>query len=358
MQYKDSFKIADKEISIHGSVYFIADIASSHDGDLGRAKNLIWSAKTAGADCVKFQHFKAKDIVSDHGFRSLSRQASHQANWKKSVFEVFKQYELNREWNEILAAEAKTAGVHFMTTPYDFEAVEQINDLVPAYKIGSGDITWRQLLEHVASKQKPVILASGASNIDEVISAVNAISKINPELALLQCNTNYTGSLENFKFINLNVLKTFSVAFPNLPLGLSDHTPGHSTVLGAIALGARIIEKHYTDDNFREGPDHAFSMNPASWQEMVDRSRELKYALGDGVKRVEGNEIETAVLQRRCVRAKYSLEKGAKISNENTVALRPCPSKGVPPNMINLLIGKTLSREMAEGELIDLSHVE
>ena len=118
--------------------------------------------------------------------------------------------------------------------------------------------------------------------------------KNNREICLLQCNTNYTGSLENFKYINLNVIKSFSLMYPGIPLGLSDHTPGHTTVLGAIALGARVIEKHFTDDCSRIGPDHSFAMDPSTWVAMVEASREMEYALGDGVKRVELNEIETA----------------------------------------------------------------
>ena len=135
--------------------------------------------------------------------------------------------------------------------------------------------------------------------MDEVDRAVQMGLSINPQLALLQCNTNYTGSIENFRFIQLNVLKSFSAMYPGLTLGLSDHTPGHSCVLGAVALGARIIEKHFTDDVSRSGPDHKFSLDPTSWTEMVTRTRELEYALGNGIKRVEFNELETVVVQRQ-----------------------------------------------------------
>ena len=126
----------------------------------------------------------------------------------------------------------------------------------------------------------------------------------------MQCNTNYTGSSENFKYININVLKTFKKKFKNIILGLSDHTPGHTTVLGSITLGARVVEKHFTDKNSRNGPDHLFSMNPKSWSEMIERSRELEESLGNGIKKVEKNEIETCIVQRRCVRAKRDMIKG------------------------------------------------
>ena len=132
----------------------------------------------------------------------------------------------------------------------------------------------------------------------------------------MQCNTNYTASLENFKYINLNVLKTFKKLYPDLILGLSDHTPGHSTVLGAVALGAKIIEKHFTDENEREGPDHKFSMNPHSWKEMVARTRELENALGGEIKKVEANEYETVILQRRAIRASSDLLSGATLEKK------------------------------------------
>ena len=190
------------------------------------------------------------------------------------------------------------AGITFFTSPYDISIVDEVDKFVPAYKIGSGDITWIRIIEYIASKNKPLIIASGASNIEEVSLAVNSALKINKNLALMQCNTNYTGSLENFKYINLNVLKTFSKLFPNLILGLSDHTPGHATVLGAITLGARIIEKHFTDDKNRDGPDHGFAMDPSSWREMVERSKELQASLGSNFKKIENNEEETVVLSK------------------------------------------------------------
>ena len=175
------------------------------------------------------------------------------------------------------------------------------------YKVGSGDITWPEILERIASKGKPVFLATGASTLADVVRAVDVISALNPQLVLMQCNTNYTASLENFSHIHLNVLQTYRTMFPQAILGLSDHTPGHATTLGAVALGARVVEKHFTDDTTREGPDHPFSMDPRTWRDMVDRTRELEAALGSPVKRVADNEKETLVVQRRCLRAAAGL---------------------------------------------------
>lgn len=352
MRYDSVIYINGREISIDAPAYFIADIASNHDGDIDRANDLIRLAKEAGADAVKFQHFKANKIVSDYGFKNLGTKMSHQTSWDKSVFEIYKQYECNRDWTEELAKTAKSAKIDFLTTPYDNEAVELLDQYIPAYKIGSGDITWIDFIEIIAKKNKPVILATGASNIDDVERAVDAILKHSPQLVLLQCNTNYTGSPDNFKFINLKVLQTFAVMYPNMVLGLSDHTPLHSAVLGAITLGARVIEKHFTDDNKREGPDHAFSMNPETWGEMIERSRELELALGNGIKRIEQNETDTVVVQRRCLRLVHNMNTGDKIKENDLESLRPAPGEAIEPYEINKVIGKTLAISKFAGDAL------
>lgn len=352
MSTPEPISIGRHELALDKPSYFIADIAANHDGDLQRAKDLIWLAKEAGADCAKFQHFKAEKIVSDRGFRALGGQQSHQAKWTKPVFEVYRQYELNREWNQELATTAKVAGIHFMTTPYDDEAVDSVNALVPAWKIGSGDITHVSFVKRVARTGKPILVACGASTQSDVDRVLRAVLPVNRQLVLMQCNTNYTGSLENFRFINLNVLKTFALRYPGVLLGLSDHSPGHATVLGAITLGARAIEKHFTDDNGREGPDHSFAMNPRTWREMVERSRELEFALGDGVKRVEDNEVQTAVLQQRCLRATRSLPVGHVLTPTDLEALRPAPEGSVKPYDLAQVVGQQLTMEMEQGDAL------
>lgn len=352
MNYNSTFQIGSRTISIADPSYFIADIASNHDGDLERAKALIHAAKEAGADAVKFQHFKAEKIVSDRGFRDLGGNFSHQAHWGKPVFDVYRQYECQRNWNLALVETAQAAGIDFMTTPYDMEAVEQLDSHLPAYKIGSGDITWTDFLESVARRGKPMILATGAANIEDVERAVDRILSANRNLALLQCNTNYTGSIENFHHVNLKVISTYALRYPGLILGLSDHTPGHATVLGAIALGARIIEKHFTDDNSRSGPDHAFSMSPQTWREMIDRSRELEAALGNGIKRVEDNEKDTVILQQRALRLTRPLARGAAITESDLEALRPAPHGAFKPYQLDQLIGQTLRQAKECGECL------
>lgn len=352
MQWSGSVNIGSRRISLDESSYFIADIASSHDGDLERAKALIWHARDAGADCAKFQHFLAKDIVSDFGFKSLGAQSAHQAAWKKSVYDVFEQYETPRDWTDILASECAKAGIDFMTTPYDAAAVDMMTPLMKAFKIGSGDVTWTDFIAYVAAKNLPVLLAVGASDMTETERAVNAALAVNPDLCLLQCNTNYTGSADNFAYVNLNVLRTFAEKWPGMPLGLSDHTPGHAAVLGAVALGARVIEKHFTDDNHREGPDHAFSLNPATWRDMVDRTRELEAALGDGVKRLESNELQSAVVQRRALRFVRAMNIGERIGASDLEPLRPCPAGSLEPWEAARAIGRNLRRSVARGEAV------
>ena len=344
--------IAGQNIGENEPTYFIADIAANHDGDIERAKDLIYLAAEAGADAAKFQHFKAETIVSDIGFKSLDGQKSHQGNWKKSVFEVYKDASVNLSWTETLKETCDKAGIPFFTTPYSLDVVDYMDNFVPAYKIGSGDITWIEMVDKVAHKQKPYIIASGASSIEDVHRAVSAALKINPMLCLMQCNTNYTASLENFKFIQLRVLKVFREMYPDLVLGLSDHTPGHATVLGAVTLGARMIEKHFTDDTGRFGPDHAFSMDPIAWREMVDRTRELENALGTGIKVIEGNEEETVVLQRRSMRAKKSFERGHIVSREDFSALRPCPKDALQPYEYLKKMGEKLTRDIKEGDYL------
>jgi len=358
MNYDSAVFVGKREIALDKPSYFVADVASSHDGDLERAKALIWLAKKAGADAVKFQHFKAEKIVSDVGFRNLGAQASHQAKWEKSVFEVFQQYECNRDWNQTLIETAKEAKIDFMTTPYDTEAVDQLDAHLPAYKIGSGDITWPGFIEYVASRGKPVFIASGASQMDDVTRAVEAMLRHNRQIVLMQCNTNYTGSLENFRFINLRVLQTYAITYPSMLLGLSDHSPGHATVLGAIALGARVIEKHFTDDCTRVGPDHGFSMNPTTWREMVDRSRELEAALGDGIKRVEDNERETVVLQQRCLRLTRDVEAGEMLTERDVEALRPAPAGALKPYEQGRAVGSRLKVSRKRGDAVMLADLE
>jgi len=350
-------EIQGKKIGNGYATYFIADIAANHDGDLERAKDLIYLAAEAGADAAKFQHFDAKTIVSDSGFKAMKGKQSHQKNWKKSVFQVYSDASVNLDWTSSLKNTCIKAGIPFFTTPYSLEIVDKLDKYVPAYKIGSGDITWLEMIEKVAKKQKPYMLATGASTADEVHLAVRTALSINPMFCLMQCNTNYTANLENFKYIQLNVLKTYRSMYPSLVLGLSDHTLGHSTALGAVALGAKVIEKHFTDDTSRTGPDHKFSMDPDSWIEMVERTRELEAALGTGIKTLEDNELEAVIIQRRSLRAVKAFKKDHVISLEDFAILRPSPTDSMNVSKLKDIVGKSLNRDLDQDDYLKVSDV-
>jgi sialic acid synthase SpsE len=344
------FQIGTRTIGEGHPTYFIADIAANHDGDLERAKLLIRLAKEAGADAAKFQNFQAPKIVSDYGFRTMGSQVSHQSSWKKSVFQVYQEASVSFDWTPVLKEACDKAGIDYFSSPYDFDAIEMLDPYVPAYKIGSGEITWPEALERMARRGKPVILATGASDIGDVQRAVHLILRLNPQLVLMQCNTNYTASPENFDHIHLNVLKTFATMFPEVVLGLSDHTHGHATVLGAVTLGARVVEKHFTDDNKRVGPDHKFAMNPRTWAEMVENTRLLERALGSADKFVAENEKDTAIVQRRCLRAARDIRGGETLSREMIDVLRPATPGSIMPYEIQSVIGTRAVSDIPAGK--------
>jgi N-acetylneuraminate synthase len=205
----------------------------------------------------------------------------------------------------------------------------------------------------MSKKKKPMILATGASNLKEVKATVGVITKINKDLILMQCNTNYSNEEKNFENINLNVLKTYKKIFKDkVILGLSDHTPGLSTVLGAVALGARVIEKHFTDNNNRRGPDHKFSMNFNTWKEMVSETRRLEKALGNGVKDIERNEKFTSHIQRRAFYAVKEIKKGEKINSRSIIPLRPYLKNSFAPDQENFLLGKKVKKNIKKNECI------
>jgi sialic acid synthase SpsE len=346
----EKIKIGKKTIGIDEPVYFIADIAANHDGDLNRAKQLIHIAKENGADAAKFQNFKAAKIVSDYGFRTMGGQQSHQAKWKKSVFEVYQDASVPDRWSSELKETCDKEGIEYFSAPYDFESIDWLDAYMSVYKIGSGDIDWLESLERIASKGKPVLLATGASDLCDVQRAVHTILAKNSQLVLMQCNTNYTASLENFQYIHLRVLQTYATIWPDLILGLSDHTPGHATVLGAVALGARVIEKHFTDDNNREGPDHKFAMNPVSWAAMVENTRQLEKALGSPEKYINENELETSVIQRRCLRAARDIRAGEVFSRNMIDVLRPAVPGAIKPPEIDNVIGMKALEDIPFGK--------
>ena len=299
VSFSKKIKIRNKYIGDNFPTYFISDIASNHDQNLNRAKKLIYLAKKSGADAVKFQHFTADTLVSDIEFSKLNLK-SHQSKWKDSTYNIYKKNELLFNWTTELYKFSKKNKIDFFTAAYSPALVDKVNKFVPAYKIGSGDITDHEIIKKIAKKNKPVFIATGAASEKEVQLAVRVLKKYNSKVCLMQCNTNYTGSDENLSYLNLHVLREYKTKY-KIITGLSDHTKGDFSVVAAVSLGARVIEKHFTDDNKRIGPDHYFSMNPKTWRNMVNKVRKLEVALGDGKKKIEKNEQQTSVLQRRSV---------------------------------------------------------
>jgi N-acetylneuraminate synthase len=349
--------IDGRRIGPEHPTYFIADIAANHDGSLDRARALIGLAKKAGADAAKFQHFVATEIVSGAGFSRLGAQVGHQAAWTKPVEEVYADASVPADWTVELKAECDRVGITFLSTPYDLETIDALDPFLPAYKVGSGDIDWLEALERIASKGKPVLLGTGASTLEDVGRAVEVITRSNPDLVLLQCNTNYTGSDHNFDHLHLRVLQKYAEDWPDLVLGLSDHTHGPAAVLGAVTLGARVIERHFTDDNARPGPDHAFALDPPAWRAMVTETRRLERALGDPDKRVAGNEDETVVVQRRCLRAARDLSSGQELTREDLSVLRPATPGALRPSDLHAVLGRHLAVPVAAGEELTWSQL-
>lgn len=326
-------KIGDKWAGDGEPTYIIAEIGSNHDGDLKLAKKMIDYAKKTGADAAKFQSFLADKIVSRTGFK---KKTSFQAKWPKSVWQVYKDAELPREWHKILADYCKKKKIHFLSSAWDKEAVDLLDELdVPAFKVGSGDITNLPLLKYTAEKGRPIILATGASTLEEVREAVNIIKKSgNNKIILLHCVVNYPSPIED---ANLRAMVTLKKTF-GYPVGYSDHTLADLVPLGAVALGACVIEKHITIDRSRPGPDHPYAMEVPEFAAMVKKIRLLERALGSGIKQVMSSEKETVILQRRSLFAAVDIPAGTIITENMIEILRP--AIGLPPKLINAVVGK------------------
>jgi sialic acid synthase SpsE len=325
-------------------VYFIAEIGANHEGSLERAKMLIGLAARAGANAAKFQHYRANTLASAAGFAKLASLAHYSDN----PHSVFRQFEIPWDWTPELADACAKVGIDFMSTPYELAAVDHLAPYVSRFKIGSGDITYTQLIKRAASFNKPVYIGTGASDLKDVARAYRSAG---PDICLMQCNTNYTGDDSNYDSINLRVLQTYTEVFPGVRLGLSDHMTDYGVVAAAITLGATVIERHFTDDRERQGsPDHPFAMEPDMFLDMVYRTELLERALGQTQKRVEPNEAETVVLQRRCLRATRDLAPGVPLRAEDFAPLRPAPVGALEPWQLSRFVGERLNRAVSEGE--------
>jgi len=349
------FEIQGHMIGDNHPTYFIADIAANHDGDLDRAIELIRLAKEAGADAAKFQNFRAPNIVSDYGFKSLGEQLSHQARWKKSVFNVYEDAVIPFEWTPTLKDACDEFDIHYYSSPYDYEAIEMLDPYVPAYKAGSGLMSWPDAIVRMAKMGKPVLIATGASEMDDVRRVMDQVLPINDQVVLFQCNTNYTADEGNYDHLHLRVLESFAEEYPDVILGLSDHTQGAAVVVGAVAMGARVIERHFTDSNEREGPDHKFALNPENWAHMVEEVRILERALGRSEKLVADNEKDTYVVQRRCLRAARDIKQGESFSEDMLEILRPAAPGALMAWDLPSVVGKSAAADIPFGKDIQTS---
>lgn len=343
----DKIALGNRLVGPTQPVYVIAEIGSNFDGDLDRACHLIDLAVESGADAVKFQSFLTKSIASERGF-STRPKSGFQSKWKKSVIDVYKAAELDRDWHAHLSRRCADLGAHFMSTPYDKCAVDLLDSLgVPAFKVGSGDITWLEMLAYIASLHRPIILATGASSLAEVDEAVRTIRDAgNDKIVLLQCVTNYPST---FAAANVRAMKAMGDAFGCL-VGYSDHTPGSVVPIAARALGACVIEKHFTDDKTREGPDHGHAMDVAEFKQMVADLRRVELALGNARKELCDEERIAVELQRRCLRASRDIVQGDVLWRGDVDALRPAPVGSLSPKHVGWLIGKCAKRAIKRGE--------
>jgi sialic acid synthase SpsE len=330
-------KIGNKWVGEGHPCYIIAEIGSNFDGSIAKAKRLIKLAKECGADAAKFQSFITEELLSRKGF---DKKSAFQKRWKKSVWEVYKSAELPREWHKELNQYAKKIGIHFFTSPWDFEAVDLLDKLnVPVIKVGSGDITHLDLLKYIGSKNRPIFLATGSSTLEEVKEAVREIKATgNDRIILMHAVVQYPSPIEE---ANLKVLHTLKEKF-KLNVGYSDHSPGWLVALSSISLGSCVIEKHFTIDPRLPGPDHPHSMNPSSFKEMVRNIRLLEKALGDGIKKVQHSEKETRIIQRRGIWTTHKIRRGEKFSKNNIKPLRPV--LGISASKYRSFIGKKAKR--------------
>jgi len=342
---KPFIQIGKRKIGPGYPTYIIAEIGSNFDGSLKRAKHLVDLALEVGADAAKFQTFKSETIINKAAFKTSS---SFQARWGKPVWDVYKGAEFPFEWHKEISNYCSLKGIDFLTSPYDWEAIEVLENLnVIAYKIGSGEITNLEFLKFVASKRKPIILGCGASTLEEIDEAVKIIrSSGNVDLILLQCVTMYPTPFDQ---ANIKTMVTLRDTF-QCHVGYSDHTPGFVVPLGSVALGACVIEKHFTDDKKRIGPDHPFAMDAEDFKNMVQSIRILETALGSPIKDVVSCENETVILQRRSLFASCDIPKGTKIEDYMVSVLRP--QKGLLPKYKALVINRTAQSDIMAGEPI------
>jgi len=339
-------KIADKLIGDGQPCFIIAEAGANHNRNLDMAKELIDAAVEAGADAVKFQTYSAETLYSRKTpkFSYLKDQ---------DVWQLIKAIELPREWQGYLADYCQKKGIIFLSTPFDFRAVDELAELnVPAYKIASFELVDLTLLRYTAQKGKPVIISTGMANLGDIEDAIKAIrQEHNDQIALLHCNSLYPTPAG---VVNLKAIDNMGAAF-GLPVGFSDHTLGITIPIAAVARGAKIIEKHYTLDRNLPGPDHPFALEPDELKNMVTAIREVEAALGHGRKERAPEEEEMYTKGRRSIIAAQDIPQGTVIIREMLTVKRP--GYGIAPKYIDLVVGRTAKRDIETDEPITWNEI-
>ena len=341
-------KIGDKMIGEGELCFIIAEAGVNHNGDINQAKKLIDVAKGAGADAVKFQTFKAEELVTRGVGKAQYQKETTDA--KESQFEMLKNLELTeREFKELFNY-AQKKGIISLSSPFDKRSVDLLDGLgIPAFKVPSGEITNFPLLKHIARKKKPIILSTGMSNLGEVEEALEVIREEGvEEIVLLHCVSCYPAKVED---MNLRAIETLKQVF-KLPVGLSDHSLGITIPIAAVALGACVIEKHFTLDKNLLGPDHRASLEPDELRQMVMTIRDAEKAMGGGVKRPTKEEEENKKVGRRSIVARVDIPWGTTITEEMLDIKRP--GTGLEPKYLEEIIGRVTEIAIKKDEAITI----
>jgi N,N'-diacetyllegionaminate synthase len=331
-------------------VFVIAEAGVNHNGSLDTAKKLIDVAASAGADAVKFQTFKAKNLVC-----KSAKKAEYQiqvTDSEETQFEMIRRLELDVDAHKELMSYCESRNIMFLSTPFDLESVDLLNELgLNTFKIPSGDITNLPYLRKIGALNKKVILSTGMSNIVEVENALNVLMQAGTKIeniTVLHANTEYPTPMED---VNLKAIQTIADTF-NVDVGYSDHTLGIEVDIAAVAMGAKIIEKHFTLDKNMSGPDHKASLEPKELIAMVKAIRNIEMALGDGIKRVMSSEEKNKVVARKSLVAKYLINEGDIFSVDNLEIKRP--GNGISPMRWDEVIGSKAKRSFLPDEQIEL----
>lgn len=344
--------IGNKAIGDNNPCFIITEIGSNHNRDLDTAKKLIDTSAEAGVDAVKFQTYSADTLYSKKTPR-LSEMKGRTKDENETPYELIKRLEMPREWHKELADYSKKKGVIFLSTPFDNAAIEELNPLVEAFKVASYDITNLPFLRRIAKKNKPMILSAGTANMEEIEEAVNEIqSQKNDKIILLQCISQYP---TKFSDLNLNTIKTFKETF-NFPIGLSDHSLGITGSLAAVALGAKVIEKHITLDKNYKGPDHEFALEPHELKALVNGIRDVEASLGSQEKITTEAEQENKKLARRSIHANVKIPLGTVITEDMLILKRP--ALGLHPKFFNAVIGKKAKQDIEAEDFISLDKLD